>query len=56
MPMRLMPVGYLLKDATPEELGQAIDVAISGDAGLCPRTSSGLCSETGWNQGSWTTS
>ncbi len=23
--------GYLLKDATPEELGQAIDVAISGD-------------------------
>ena len=24
-------VGYLLKDATPEELGQAIDVAISGD-------------------------
>ena len=39
-------VGYLLKDATPEELEQAIDVAISGDAGLCPRTSSGLCSET----------
>ena len=24
-------IGYLLKDATPEELGQAIDVAISGD-------------------------
>ena len=23
--------GYLLKDATPDELGQAIDVAISGD-------------------------
>ncbi len=23
--------GYLLKDATPEELGQALDVAISGD-------------------------
>ena len=29
--------GYLLKDATPEDLSQAINVALSGSGTSCPR-------------------
>ena len=37
--------GYLLKDATPENLSQAINVAMSGGNGISPRVIQNLFDE-----------